>query len=131
VNTLTSEENGTAAGNANLLKLADILDAADALHAERGEPSYDQTQFAHPCGTPACALGHWGHANPETWKFQSMGWWRHINAGPNHHFDGAELDFALDACEASELFSMWGCAKAETAKAAADYIRAFVARRPS
>jgi hypothetical protein len=104
------------AGNANLLKLAAILDAADALHAERGEPAYDQTQFSHPCGTPACALGHWGHANPATWKFQSMGWWRHVDALPIHHFDGAELDFELSAAEASELFGMWGCESTGSAR---------------
>lgn len=58
-----------------------------------------------------------------------MGWWRHVNATPKHHFDGAELDFALKDSEASELFGLWGCARAETAKQAADYIRKFIERR--
>jgi hypothetical protein len=46
-------------GDTALLLLADMLDKADEEHEKRGEPTYDQTAFAHSCGTPACAIGHW------------------------------------------------------------------------
>lgn len=48
-----------------LEELACILDKADALHAEKGEPAYKQAAYAHASGTPACALGHWAAAHPE------------------------------------------------------------------
>ncbi len=46
-------------GNANLLLLAEILEGADETHLARGEPTYNQRTWIHPCGTPACAIGHW------------------------------------------------------------------------
>lgn len=48
-------------GNANLLLLAEILEVADENHIKRGERTYDQCVWEHPCGTPACAIGHWNH----------------------------------------------------------------------
>lgn len=118
-----------AEGNAKLLRLAAILDTADALHAERGEPGYCQVLYQHGCGTPACAQGHWAAANPDRWEFiDGMTYLR------NSHLTskGAAMrEFALDDefGEWGELFAEDGCDNAQTAAEAAAYIRAFVARR--
>lgn len=39
--------------------LAKVLDTADVEHERKGEPAYDQGMTFHPCGTPACAAGHY------------------------------------------------------------------------
>jgi hypothetical protein len=121
-------------GLLRLLDLAQLLVIADAKHRALGEPEYNQRVFAHPCGTPACALGHWADANPERWmKVPGNNWWRRIDLFQRNdgYFDGANWEFALNESECNELFSMGGCEGAQTAKEAADYIRGFVARRAS
>jgi hypothetical protein len=103
-------------GNRRLLKLASILDTADAEHRRRGEPTYDQRAFDHQCGTPACAYGHWISQS-------------HVNRRLVLNEREAESEFAISPHEADELFSHRGCNYARTAKQAAKYIRKFVARR--
>lgn len=108
---VTTEEQG----NVRLLRLASILDAADEYHKQHNEPAYKQRSLIHPCGTPACAGGHWD-ASPEG---QELG--------------GSQQDwrktFAINGKEESELFGGEGCGDARTAKEAAEYLRSFVARR--
>lgn len=103
-----------SAGKANLLRLADLLDTADERHRAAGEPQYCQSRQSHDCGTPACALAHWyaQHGRPM------------IDADPTE----VELEFALDAAEARELFGSSGCGNAGSARAAAAYLRQFVDR---
>jgi len=106
-------------GNANLLKLASILDKADAKHRARKEPTYDQSKLRHDCGTPACAFGHWvSYVNS-----------RHISTAEKSKLtDFSRIAFNISGDEWSELFGMRGCCMARTAKDAAHYIRMFVAR---
>lgn len=103
-----------AQGQRNLLKLAAILDTADAEHRKRGEPTYDQTIYEHECHTPACALGHWE---------------KHKRRSGESFSDESFSDFYIDDQEHYDLFSFEGCNNAKTAKQAAKYIRAFVRRR--
>lgn len=105
-------------GSKRLLKLAKILDTADAKHKEKGEPTYDQCVDAHPCGTPACAGGHWNVSvglTPGTMyrakSFYSSDTW------------------GITDSEWLELFGPAGCNNAQTSKDAAKYIRAFVKRK--
>lgn len=126
----------------NLLRLADILDAAHAEHIKHTPGmGYDQRNFLHTCGAPACALGHWAAANPETWGVQELiendviYHRRLTRVGAMSHlvgrqFFGAWHDFGLKEYEgaAEELFGSRGCGGAQTAADAARYIRAFVAR---
>lgn len=121
-----------ARGMSRLMELADILDEADEQHWARGEPLYDQGSWLHPCGTPACALGHWAAANTDRWTTHIL--WKplltSVAAGVWHSsIDCAQVDFCLDYDEASELFGGIGCGHAKTGKQAAAYIRAFVARK--
>lgn len=101
-------------GAKRLLKLAAILDKADALHKKKGEPTYKQWTAEHACGTPACAGGHWNH---------------YMKVGNNGERDGDFVfndTFDITDEDWSELFSASGCGQAKTAKAAAKFIRAFV-----
>lgn len=118
-----------AVGNRRLLKLADILDTADAEHRKRKEPTYDQGQFTHECDTPACALGHWAAAHPRRWRFNTGGTPELKFAFAKVAFDAAMDEFCLDRGEVLDLFNSSGCGNARTAKQAAKYIRNFVARR--
>lgn len=115
-----------------LLKLADILDVADAEHRAKGEPRYRQTYFSHECGAPACALGHWAAANRRRgWKFDA-------SLHPQPLLRGVVAacwssvvaeEFSISSEDGSELFSAWGCGSARTAKQAAKYLRKFVKRK--
>jgi hypothetical protein len=118
--TYTPEE--IRAGHENLLKLAAILDTADAEHEAKGEPTYDQVSFQHNCGTPACALGHWRASQGRT-PDPYMG--RTDYAEERVSKD----DFAIVEAEYEDLFGGAGCERAKTAKEAAAYIRSFVKDR--
>lgn len=120
-------------GAKRLLELAKLLDGADALHEKRGEPTYSQTAIRHECGTPACAIGHWGAANPKRFKVRSR-----LGQGVAHTYvyasdpslchetDQGVAEFGITREESYALFSSWGCGRALTGKAAAAYIRKFV-----
>jgi len=123
-----------AVGNRRLLKLADILDTADALHRKRGEPTYYQGDFEHwdykrSCNTPACALGHYAfNCGPKGQRI----YWDHEKGAMAHGMElgeAGEIEFAIGMGEYDELFGGSGCDGAKTAKQAAKYIRAFVRRR--
>ena len=113
-------------GNERLLQLAAILQVADEVHVHRREPTYDQQKYTHACGTPACALGHWAAANPESWVFECG-----VPVGRTNgsRWNQAAIDFHLSSQEYEELFGPFGCGLPKTAKSAASYIREFVARR--
>ena len=105
-------------GNRRLLKLAGILDKADAKHRAKGEPTYEQDRMVHTCGTPACAAGH-AEADPGL---------RRAGLKVNSYRTFVDF-FSIDRAEDDELFGFKGCGKAQTAKQAAKYIRKFVKNR--
>ncbi len=114
-------------GMNRLSRLADILDVADKEHRAKGERKYLQSQFFHPCGTPACALGHWAANSTSRWKRRgSSGWPIYRSNTGLHPSKGAVLEFGITDSEAYHLFSSDGCDGARTGKQAAKYIRAFV-----
>jgi hypothetical protein len=113
-------------GNKRLIQLAEILEAADENHASRGEPLYEQQIYTHPCGTPACALGHWAAANPQSWAFSSGA---PYGLTTGSRWNQCAIDFHLGLDEIDELFGMFGCGLPSTSKEAASYIRGFVSRR--
>ena len=124
-----------------LLRLASILDAAHEAHQRKGGPGYNQGLFTHPCGTPACAFGHWAAAHPDRFTTTPCGPVS-LREGPDREplsftmlgFNSlrlAALEFDLTYEQASELFSADGCGDATTHQQAAWYIRNFVARNCS
>lgn len=120
----------TPKGKERLLKLAEILDVADAQHRKKKEPTYVQNATIHDCGTPACALGHWAAANKRRFKYDRRSGIVALLDDPENiavSVIGAR-EFDLSMGQAVELFSGWGCGEARTAKQAARYIRTFVKR---
>lgn len=119
-----------AVGNRRLLKLAKILDSADALHKKRGEPGYNQDLIDHPCGTPSCAWGHWAQDQRINAKRKMEKWYDDNRAAEDEFaMSPPDAEWDEDSAEVEEIFGGKGCGEAKTAKAAAKYIRAFVKRR--
>lgn len=115
-----------------LLELADILECADAEHLARGEPTYRQNAWTHPCGTPAGALGHWAAAHPERgWRFDLDDpiFGGRVYQGYKQARSAAESEFGLTRTEAELLFGLYGCGFARSSREVAEYIRAFVRRK--
>ncbi len=126
-------------GRQRLLFLADVLDIVDKGHELSGERTYSQSAFVHPCGAPACALGHYAAQFPRKYQFKDV-----TSAVTDHqkivlaYRDGLYVsyddnrtinEFSITHDEARELFAGYGCGGAENAKEAAAYIRKFVARK--
>lgn len=116
----------TKLGARRLLRLAKILDKADALHKKRGEEPYYQGAYEHHnlengCATPACAWGHYAAATRRLADWDSR-------VGTKLQTDIC-AEFGLSGAEESEIFNCSGCNGAETAKQAASYIRSFVKRK--
>lgn len=102
-------------GDANLLKLAGILDNAQF---------YDQKHYFSADG-PSCAMGHWLYD-----KFKTS---RGLHEAMMNHcimYEVATRDFQIGMVEYEVLFGAWGCndAGSDSRKAAA-FIRHFVATR--
>jgi len=115
-----------------LRKLAKILFTADEKHSQNDEPEYDQGRYMWPCGTPACALGHWAAANPKRWKLKRTGYSEKVpllrEKTTNDPIEDAAKEFGLDYNEVSELFDGDGCGWARTGREAAIYIENFIRR---
>jgi hypothetical protein len=116
-------------GNRRLLRLAAILDKVPTDQTlPDGQPIYDQKQYVHPCGSPACALGHWAAANPKRWEID-----RSILVKKDSPLSSvvrsAMDEFNLSYLTVDDLFGSYGCGKAKTGPEAAAFIRNFVANR--
>ncbi len=90
------------------------------------------------CGTPGCALGHYG-ARPDLQKLMEIKVYADNDAclvykrqDPGEEYDVSQEDrrvqdhFGIDLQESHELFDFDGCGEAKTPKAAAQYIERFV-----
>lgn len=108
-----------------LLRLAKILDKADKQHNKRDEPLYYQGSFQHPCGAPACALGHWAAHNPARWTFTKPNGVPRLR-GHNVSIANDCKEFDIPTNEWGNLFSGHGCGFADTGKEAARFIRQYV-----
>lgn len=127
-------------GNRRLLKLADELQgirAARAVKKLQGIRGYDQTSILHPCGSPACAWGHYVVNNKRRRQrilavagddvYQEDV----INEGPVKlpAMMQATEEFALTDDESNSLFESYGCGNAKSGTEAARFIRNFVKNR--
>lgn len=107
---------------------------------------FSMEQYAWSCGTPACALGSYAARTDAQRTFKLHSGTADIDGKPctfirraddnSIHPDGVSyvdqivLDhFGIEYEESYKLFSTEGCGNAQTPKAAAAYIRKFVARK--
>lgn len=115
-------------GNIRLMQLAQILDASSFRYTQR---MYRDPEGEQGCGTPACALGHWAYHNRDRWVWEGFDgpWLPECMGTFSPACTSAMQEFDLTACQFLELFGVHGCNRAQTARDAAEYIRAFVTRR--
>jgi hypothetical protein len=119
-----------------------LLNVARALRESSRPEKFDMTEVIHPCGTPACAFGHYvsrtdlqDFVKPERCTFQDTGrqFWRpvFVDDGAHASFYGRRVQehFGLTREEQHALFDGGGCGEAETANQAAEYIERFVERK--
>jgi hypothetical protein len=132
-------------GLVRLENLAVLLEAAHARYTAlkqfyddnsddfdaNGDPlqvaGYYQGRIGHPCGTPACAIGHYAYEG-NTGRF---GWTKDGEAHsardfPAHLFKQIEHEFCLGTYEVDVIFGGAGCDNAQTAGEAAEFIRQFI-----
>ena len=109
-----------------------LLNVAKALEESPNPDKFTMETFGHDCGTPACALGHYASRQDlqDAFLLDRDGFLRDGD-GFTICYDDPDLleHFDIRDFEAAELFSAIGCAAAETPREAANYIRAFVAKR--
>lgn len=118
-----------AVGERRLLTLAWDLDTADEKHRSKKQPTYDQHQIKHNCGTPACAIGHWIRRTRGRIALSKDGVLTHAEVFGSEGVSAVgSIEFRITREQANELFAGDGCGKAKTAKQAAKYIRRFVKR---
>lgn len=86
------------------------------------------------CGTPACALGHYGARRDlqRAFVIERDNWGPLLQTtigDPDELFAGAARHFGISESEVLELFDFDGCGEAKTTKGAARYIERFVKRK--
>lgn len=123
-------------GNQRLLQLASMLEAVEQVkRLDNGNlQGYDQAEILHPCGSPACAWGHWYVANRERINQEALGVvaTTKLKDGSEVTWVGieqAEREFSMDAYSRHAMFGANGCHRAVTGADAAKYIRSFVVER--
>jgi hypothetical protein len=112
-----------------------LLNVAKALRGSKNPRAFTMKTYVwggigHPCGTPACALGHYA-SRRDLQDFIEIGGQKRLislkNGQTVFYDDAAVLDhFDIGWEEANELFGHSGCGGAETVEEAAAYIERFV-----
>lgn len=142
-------------GNQNLLAAAALMDAREnepSCFEGSKKCRFTMVDYGHTCGTPACVLGSCAHAGLlpgyalRVVHLNDFGALRALRAYIVRESvkDGETVDredvvdfddsiiqehFDVTRGEARDLFDVCGCNGARTPKEAADFIRAFVAKR--
>jgi hypothetical protein len=110
-----------------------LLNVARALRESLIPDHFDMGIYAHHCGTPACAIGHYAsRTDLQDLLFLSKGG-NLCSATTRDSIDYYEAwvlqHFGITDEQSDELFSPQGCGNAETPNQAADFIEAFVAEK--
>lgn len=122
-----------------------LLNVARALRESPNPDKFDMVKYGHPCGTPACALGHYAARRDlqDAFGLRALStsrdlyvthdglttWYDDFDVREHFRLDTYDDDEEEGWSEAEELFGGRGCGGAKTAIEAAEYIEAFVARR--
>jgi hypothetical protein len=115
-------------GNRRLLRLAAYLRE----HARSED--FDMRVQVNPCGTPACAFGHYASMPRTPFTIDAGAVCKvvmHRGSQRPAFFGDAEVrdHFGVRYVEVRELFAASGCGCADTPRQAARYIERFVKRR--
>jgi hypothetical protein len=108
-----------------------LLNVARACRESKHPEKFTMEYYAHSCGTPACALGHYAARQDLQSDFylDEEGVFRTSMKGLESYATLTAFlrHFALTVQQEEQLFGMWGCNKARTPVEAAEYIERFVA----
>jgi hypothetical protein len=109
-----------------------LLNVAKALREAPNPKTFSMNVYVHSCGSPACALGHYG-CRPDLQDvfYQQNGSLIALNENGEETMcimDVAQKHFDISSRETDELFEATGCGLAKTPHEAAEYIEDFVAR---
>lgn len=110
-----------------------LLNVVRALRESPRPEAFTMARYAHdgidhPCGTPACAIGHYAARGDLQDAFVVDG--MAVRVGSEWlTYSMIRAHFGLSVEEDVELFSEDGCGDAQTTEEAASYIEAFVARK--
>jgi hypothetical protein len=120
-----------------------LLNVARALRESKQPGAFSMERYMHPCGAPACALGHYASREDLQSEFKLRHnipgddeWLNASNGvvdkhGVPVHYDSSVIQehFEIGWDDAEELFSENGCHFARTANDAAAYIYHWVKSR--
>ncbi len=107
-----------------------LLNVVRALRESPAPQGFTMSFYAHDCGAPACALGHYA-ARPDlqdAFSVDGLGELYHcgVNTLIADGYGPEAEHFGVTEDEADELFGDEGCGGAFTPDEAADYIMAFI-----
>jgi hypothetical protein len=108
-----------------------LLNVARALRESPNPDYFNMEHYLNGCGTPACAIGHYGcRTDLQSIMALRNGWLEYTDdhIGVDYFDERMEEHFGLNQSQMTELFSGSGCGGAKTPTEAAEYIEAFVAR---
>lgn len=106
-----------------------LMNVSRALRETPKPKRFDMGKFGNPCGTPACALGHYAVRTDMQSTFRLSFWTGDLKVrGQEVDFDGPQIchHFGITEGEAALLFGPSGCNDAQFPEDAAAYIEAFV-----
>lgn len=113
-----------------------LLNVARALRESPDAGKFYMDSYMHPCGTPACALGHYAARRDLQDAFivapasHGVGDLTTASGGACYYDHESVCEhFGVSAPEAARLFSDKGCGGARDALSAAAFIETFAARR--
>ncbi len=117
-----------------------LTSVVKALRDSPDPERFNMDRLTHPCGAPACALGHYAARDdlqemfvlvPQEHWYPGSG--LRLKAAPTKQVSYTSRvvreHFGLTPAETHELFSASGCGEAKSADQAAMYIERFVARK--
>lgn len=116
-----------------------VLNVAVSLRESPEPNGFTMRRYINPCGTPACAFGHYA-SRTDLQKLVVFGdnkldifYSDKIKATSNTCYNRADFDddlvqehFGITLDESTELFGTVGCGRAKTTLQAANYIEGFL-----
>lgn len=114
-----------------------LLNVAKALRESPKPEAFDMEWFTYgedqrfPCGTPMCALGHYGARSDLQDAFRVVNGYLQVadKQLSQDRLVAAERHFGLTERQTEELFCYTGCGGATSVEEAATYIEGFVASK--
>lgn len=108
-----------------------LLNLIKALQESPAPERFTMDDYVHPCGTPACVLGHYAaRSDLQDFLTAPRDGWQEVQTTSGErvpYWDQLVLQhFDIAYSQACELFSTYGCGRAKTVDEAIAYLRRFI-----